>query len=57
MVLHYLGEMNCEAISKFLGVSPNTVKSRLQRAMKTIKERGIHYSRDPWRDPTPYQPN
>ena len=47
MVLHYLGEMSCEAISKFLGVSPNTVKSRLQRARKRLRERGIHYSRDP----------
>ena len=37
MVLHYLGEMSCEAISKFLGVSPNTVKSRLQRARKRLK--------------------
>ena len=34
MVLYYLGEMSCEEISKFLGVSPNTVKSRLQRARK-----------------------
>ena len=37
MVLHYLGEMSCEAISKFLGVSPNTVKSRLQRARKSLQ--------------------
>ncbi len=37
MVLHYLGEMSCEAISKFLGVSPNTVKSRLQRARKRLQ--------------------
>ncbi len=38
MVLHYLGEMSCEAISKFLGVSPNTVKSRLSRARKRLRE-------------------
>ncbi len=37
MVLHYLGEMSCEAISKFLGVSPNTVKSRLQRARERLR--------------------
>ena len=37
MVLHYLGEMTCEEISKFLGVSPNTVKSRLQRARKRLR--------------------
>ncbi len=38
MVLHYLGEMTCEAIGKFLGVSPNTVKSRLSRARKRLRE-------------------
>ena len=37
MVLYYLGEMNYEEISKFLGVSPNTVKSRLQRARKRLR--------------------
>ena len=37
MVLHYLGEMNCAEISKFLGVSPNTVKSRLQRARERLQ--------------------
>jgi RNA polymerase sigma factor (sigma-70 family) len=37
MVLHYLGEMSCEAISKFLGVSPNTIKSRLNRARKRLQ--------------------
>ena len=36
VILHYLGEMTCEAISKFLGVSPNTVKSRLSRARKRL---------------------
>ena len=38
MVLYYLGEMSCEEISKFLGVSPNTVKSRLQRARKHLRK-------------------
>ena len=39
MVLHYLGEMSCKAISKFLGVSPNTVKSRLKRARERLKDK------------------
>ena len=38
MTLHYLGEMTCQAIGEFLGVSPNTVKSRLQRARNRLKE-------------------
>ena len=37
VTLHYLGEMTCKAISEFLGVSPNTVKSRLQRARNRFK--------------------
>ena len=37
LVLYYLGEMNCKEISKFLGVSPNTVKSRLRRARERLK--------------------
>ena len=35
--LHYLGERTCEEISELLGVSPNTVKSRLHRARKRLK--------------------
>ena len=38
VTLHYLGEMTYKAISEFLGVSPNTVKSRLQRARNRLKE-------------------
>ena len=37
MVLYYLGEMTCEEISKFLGVSSNTVRSRLQRGRKRLQ--------------------
>ena len=37
MILHYLGEMKCEAISRFLGVSVNTIKSRLSRARRRLK--------------------
>ena len=38
VTLHYLGEMSCEEISRFLGVSPNTIKSRLHRARKRLKK-------------------
>ena len=38
VTLHYLGEMTCKAIGDFLGVSPNTVKSRLQRARNRLRE-------------------
>ena len=38
VTLHYLGDMTCEDISQFLGVSPNTVKSRLHRARKRLKK-------------------
>ena len=38
VTLHYLGEMTYKAISEFLGVSPNTVKSRLQRARNRLKQ-------------------
>ncbi|MXZ01449.1 sigma-70 family RNA polymerase sigma factor, partial [Candidatus Poribacteria bacterium] len=37
-ILYYLGEMTSKAISEFLGVSPNTVRSRLQRARNRLKE-------------------
>ena len=38
MTLHYLGEMTCEEISKFLGVSAGTIKSRLQRARSRLQK-------------------
>lgn len=38
VTLFYLGEMTSEAISKFLGVSVNTIKSRLRRARKRLKK-------------------
>ena len=37
VTLHYLDSMTCEDVSKFLGVSLNTVKSRLHRARKRLK--------------------
>ena len=40
MTLHYLGEMTIKAISEFLGVSPNTVKSRLSRARNRLRKEG-----------------
>ena len=38
MTLHNLGEMTIKAISEFLGVSPNTVKSRLSRARNRLRK-------------------
>ena len=38
MTLHYLGEMKVEEISRFLGVSVSTIKSRLRRARNRLKE-------------------
>ena len=37
VTLHYLGEMTAKEIGNFLGVSPNTIKSRLQRAKKRLR--------------------
>ena len=34
ITLYYFGEMTCEEISKFLGVSANTIKSRLSRGRR-----------------------
>ena len=45
VTLHYLAEMSCEKISEFLGVSPNTVKSRLHRARARLKKQE-HLLRD-----------
>ena len=38
ITLFYLGEMTIKAIGEFLGVSPNTVKSRLSRARNRLKK-------------------
>ncbi|MDE0634897.1 MAG: sigma-70 family RNA polymerase sigma factor [Candidatus Poribacteria bacterium] len=38
MTLHYFGEMSCSEIGEFLGVSANTVKSRLRRARERLKK-------------------
>ncbi len=38
MTLHYLGEMTVGEISKFLGVSAGTIKSRLQRARQRLQK-------------------
>ena len=37
-MMHYLGEMTIKAISEFLGVSQNTVKSRLSRARNRLRK-------------------
>ncbi|MCG9128184.1 sigma-70 family RNA polymerase sigma factor [Candidatus Poribacteria bacterium] len=42
MTLHYYGDMSCKEIGDFLGVSVNTVKSRLHRAQQRFqKDEGI----------------
>ena len=38
VTLYYLAEMTSEEVSAFLGVSPNTVRSRLRRARKRLRE-------------------
>ena len=38
VTLHYLGEMTVKAIGEFLGVSQNTVKSRLSRARNRLRK-------------------
>ena len=38
VTLYYLGEMTTKEIGRFLGVSINTIKSRLQRARKRLQE-------------------
>ena len=38
MNLYYIAEMSCEEIAEFLGVSPNTVRSRLHRARNRLKK-------------------
>ena len=37
VTLHYLGEMTAKEIGNFLGVSANTIKSRLQRARERLR--------------------
>ncbi len=39
--LHYLGEMTAKEIGKFLGVSVNTIKSRLRRGRKRLQEQQV----------------
>ena len=45
--LHYLDEMTCEDIGESMGVSTNTVKSRLHRARKRL-EKEEHTIREIW---------
>lgn len=53
ITLHYLGEMTIKSISEFLGVSPNTVKSRLRRARNRLRkaEDVIHQNRGSFQFP------
>ena len=39
VTLHYLGDMSIKEIGRFLGVSANTINSRLRRARKRLQER------------------
>ena len=43
VTLFYLGEMTAKEISKFLGVSVNTIHTRLHRARKRLQEREEHF--------------
>ena len=54
MTLHYLGEMSCDSISKFLGISSNTVRSRLNRARNRLRkeEYMIHENLNSFQLPT-----
>ena len=38
VTLYYMAEMTSEEVGAFLGVSPNTIRSRLRRARKRLKE-------------------
>ncbi len=38
VTLHYFGDMSCSEIGAFLGVSTNTVKSRLRRAQQRLQK-------------------
>ena len=38
MTLHYFGEMSCTEIGTFMGVSANTIKSRLRRAQQRLQK-------------------
>ena len=43
VTLHYLGEMTTKEIGKFLGVSVNTIKSRLRRGIKRLQNQGAEF--------------
>ena len=47
ITLYYFGEMTSESIGEFLGVSANTVRSRLSRARNRLKKEGRHDSTIP----------
>ena len=42
LTLYYLGEMTAKDISRFLGVSVNTIKSKIRRARNRLKKEGEH---------------
>ena len=47
VTLYYLAEMTSEEVGAFLGVSPNTIRSRLRRARKRLKEQAHLLPRPP----------
>ena len=51
MTLHYFGEMSSAEIGEFLGVSANTVRSRLHRAQQRLKKEApmIREALDSWK--------
>ena len=41
IILYYLGKLTTEEISRYLGVSANTITSRLQRARRILQENEV----------------
>ena len=58
VTLYYLGEMTAKEIAKFLGVSVNTIKSRIRRARARLQNHEeLLISKNTWECPITYQPN
>ena len=55
VTLHFLGELTAKEIGKLLGVSVNTIKSRLRRGPETFTgtTRGTLSERNPWEHSIP----
>ena len=59
VTLHYLGEMTAKEIGKLLGVSVNTIKSRLRRGRERLQEQQeeLLVRRNTWEHPIPCSSN